>query len=108
MVLNPLRVYLVKDPGDWKWSTYRATIGYDPGIFCLTTDWLLSQFGQERKRAASRYQAFVLSGIKAVSPLKEIAEYIGLHDTTLSGAVKKSREKMKSDIARPDPIICEL
>jgi hypothetical protein len=25
---NPVRAKIVKDPGDWKWSTYRATIGY--------------------------------------------------------------------------------
>jgi len=41
VVLNPLRARIVKDPGDWKWSTYRATIGYDQGIPCLTTDWIL-------------------------------------------------------------------
>jgi len=32
--------------------------------------------------------------------LKDIAEYIGVHYTTVSRAVKKLRGKMKSDIAR--------
>jgi len=32
--------------------------------------------------------------------LKEIAEYFGVHDTTVSRAVKKMRGKMKSDMAR--------
>ena len=51
------------------------------------------------------YQAFVRSGIKAVSPLKEIAEYIGLQDTTVSRAerLEKLRGEVKSNIARLDP-----
>jgi DNA-directed RNA polymerase specialized sigma subunit len=35
--------------------------------------------------------------------LKDIAEYIGVHYTTVSRANKKSSGKMKSDIARLDP-----
>jgi len=41
------------------------------GIPCLTTDWILSQFGNKQK-ASSLYQAFVSSGIKAESPLKAV------------------------------------
>jgi len=35
--------------------------------------------------------------------LKEIAEHIGVHYTTVSRAVKRIEGKQKSDIARPDP-----
>jgi REP element-mobilizing transposase RayT len=41
MVLNPVRAKIVKDPKDWRWSTYRSTTGHK-GIPCLTTDWILS------------------------------------------------------------------
>jgi len=71
VVLNPVRAKIAKDPKDWEWSAYRATTGYK-GIPCLTTDWILSQFGREQKAASRQYQAFVASGIKAASPLKEI------------------------------------
>ncbi|MDD5266320.1 MAG: hypothetical protein PHO08_04225 [Methylococcales bacterium] len=27
VVLNPVRVQMVKDAADWPWSSYRATIG---------------------------------------------------------------------------------
>jgi len=37
--------------------------------------------------------------------LKEIAEYIGLHYTAMSRAIKKLRGKIKSDINRPGPIL---
>ena len=69
VVLNPIRAKIVKDPKDWKWSSYQATIGYR-GIPCLTTDWILSQFGNKQK-AFRQYLAFVSSGIKTESPLKD-------------------------------------
>lgn len=72
VVLNPVRASIVKDPGVWRWSTYQATAGQEEGIPCLTTDWILSQFDKEQKKAANLYQAFVLSGIKAESPLKAV------------------------------------
>jgi DNA-binding MarR family transcriptional regulator len=36
--------------------------------------------------------------------LKEIAEYIGVHYSTVSRAIKKIEGEDKSDITRPDPI----
>jgi len=71
VVLNPVRAKIVKDPKDWRWSAYQATTGHK-GILCLTTDWILSQFAKEQKKAPREYQAFVLSGIKAASPLKAV------------------------------------
>ena len=71
VVLNPVRAKIVKDPKDWRWSAYQATTGHK-GIPCLTTDWILSQFAKEQKKASREYQAFVLSGIKIESPLKAV------------------------------------
>jgi len=70
VVLNPVRAKIVKDPKDWRWSSYQATTGYK-GIPCLTTDWILSQFAREQKAASILYQTFVLSGIKEESPLPQ-------------------------------------
>ena len=98
VVLNPVRAKIVKDPGDWKWSTYRATIGDDPGIPRLTTDWILSQFGKEQKKASRQYQAFVLSGIKAESPLKAIKGQLFLGQENFIDEIKPSmrgKEKLK-------------
>jgi len=98
VVLNPVRAKIVKDPGDWKWSTYRATIGDDQGILCLTTDWILSQFGKEPKAASRQYQAFVRSGIKKESPLKAIKGQLFLGQENFIDEIKslmRGKEKLK-------------
>jgi REP element-mobilizing transposase RayT len=40
VVMNPVKHGFVDSPEDWKWSTYRATVGLEaaPGYLCL--DWL--------------------------------------------------------------------
>ena len=98
VVLNPVRAKIVKDPGDWKWSTYKATIGVGQGISCLTVDWLLSQFGKEQKAAARQYQEFVHSGIKAESPLKAIKGQLFLGQENFIDEIKhlmRGKEKLK-------------
>jgi putative transposase len=72
VVLNPVRAGLVKSPKEWKWSNYRDTSGYHKGIPCLTTDWILLQFGNKRKEALIRYREFVCAGLKEESPWKEV------------------------------------
>ncbi|GAF67530.1 unnamed protein product [marine sediment metagenome] len=97
IVLNPVRAKIVKDPKDWKWSAYQATTGHK-GIPCLTTDWILSQFGKEQKAASRQYQAFVLSGIKAESPLKAIKGQLFLGQDNFIDKIKhliRDKENLK-------------
>lgn len=63
VVLNPVRARLVPAPADWPWSSYRAAVGAAPCPSCLTLDWLLAQFGEERSRAQERYRRFVADGL---------------------------------------------
>lgn len=63
VVLNPVRARMVKDVGDWPWSSYSATLGKGAPLVWLETDWLLSQFGQQRNRAQARYIDFVRAGV---------------------------------------------
>ena len=37
--------------------------------------------------------------------LKDIAEHIGVHYTTVSRAIKKNEGNIKNDIARSDPLV---
>jgi putative transposase len=59
VVLNPVRAGLCAAPEDWANSSYRATAGLEPASSFLTTDWLLGQLGDTRRRAHERYAAFV-------------------------------------------------
>lgn len=72
IALNPVRANLVEDPQDWPWSAYPQLIGFNQRIPCLSSDWILAQFAPERKAAIQAYQAFVLSGMDAASPLKKV------------------------------------
>jgi REP-associated tyrosine transposase len=79
VVLNPVRAMMVKGPGDWKWSSYRATAGLEKGEPWLTTDWLLGQFGKSSQQARKGYRAFVADGIgKKESPWEELYSRIYL------------------------------
>ena len=63
VVLNPVRAQVVERPGDWKWSSYRATSGKENPHPCLTRDWILGQFSKQRVKAGNEYQQFVNQGI---------------------------------------------
>ena len=62
VVLNPVRAHMVKEAGNWPWSSYRATIGRQTAPAWLQTDWLLGQFAAKRGRAVSKYKEFVDAG----------------------------------------------
>lgn len=63
IVLNPVRAGMVERPGDWKWSSYRATAGREKPHPSLTVDWILGQFGRARGKAEKEYKQFVSWGI---------------------------------------------
>jgi hypothetical protein len=46
LVLNPVRARMAKHPREWKWSSYRATIGLEKLGDWVETDWILGQFGK--------------------------------------------------------------
>ncbi len=62
VVLNPLRVKARSRVDQWKWSSYRATVGLARAEEFLTIDWILSQFGSRRSQAQQRYGEFVREG----------------------------------------------
>jgi putative transposase len=67
IVLNPVRAKRVRHPREWKWSSYRMTIGEKEEGF-VNSEWVLGQFGRgNQKEAVKRYETFVLEGIKQPS-----------------------------------------
>jgi len=72
VVLNPVRAGKVENPEQWKWSSYLATMGRIKAHPCLTTDWVLRQFGMSGKKAERGYREFVRGGIKGRSLWEEV------------------------------------
>jgi REP element-mobilizing transposase RayT len=64
IVLNPVKAGMVKHPGQWKWSSYRAMTGEAPVPDWLSSDYLLFQFSVQRKTAIRKYREFVQEGLK--------------------------------------------
>jgi REP element-mobilizing transposase RayT len=56
--LNPVRARLCPTAGDWRWSSYLATVGRRHNSW-LSSAWLLDQFGRERSWATIEYERFV-------------------------------------------------
>jgi uncharacterized protein YwbE len=63
VVLNAVRAKIVQKPEEWKWSSYRATVGLRKPHLCLTTDWILGQFSKKKLQARNQYRDFVRAGI---------------------------------------------
>ncbi|MCL4457502.1 MAG: transposase [Nitrospirae bacterium] len=63
VVLNPVRAKATGTPGEWKWSSYRGTVGFEKPHPCLTIDWILGQFSTKRGFAIKKYREFVKAGI---------------------------------------------
>jgi REP-associated tyrosine transposase len=79
VVLNPVRARLVERPGDWRWSSYRATSGRGPAPEWLERDWTLGQFARNRSAAGEAFRRFVAEGRndgKAIEDL-ERRPYVG-------------------------------
>ena len=77
IVLNPLRVKGGTNPVAWKWSSYQATAGLVAVPEFLSPDWLLEQFGKNRRIAQKRYRDFVRDG-RANRPWDELTGQIYL------------------------------
>lgn len=62
VVLNPVRARLCRHAADWKWSSYRATVGLDRCPSFLSLD-LLGMFGNTLERARDAFVRFVGEGL---------------------------------------------
>jgi putative transposase len=59
--LNPVRAGMVQSPEDYRWSGHRAYLGREI-VSCLTTDWVLAQFGADSIQARRAYHEYVEQG----------------------------------------------
>ena len=89
VVLNPVRARMVKSPGAWPWSSYRAMIGRVQPPGWLQTDGLLRQFSKQRKRAIEKYVDFTRAGIGLPSVWQGLKSQIYLGDEDFVNAMQK-------------------
>ncbi len=80
IALNPVRAQMVRNAKQWKWSSYRATAGYDTSHGCLTTEWVLAGFANTKNVAQQRYRDFVQAGKRQPSPWQQLKNQIYLGD----------------------------
>ncbi len=62
VVLNPVRASICDRPGEWKWSSYAASVGRSFSPTFLASDDLLQLFGRRPDRARAAYRRFVQAG----------------------------------------------
>jgi putative transposase len=72
VVLNPVRAGMARHPKDYPWSSYCGTAGLKKKSAFLSADWILAQFGNDRKHAQREYRRFVLAGMGEESPWKKL------------------------------------
>lgn len=92
VVLNPVRAAMVKSPGQWPWSSYRATIGKTPAPTWLQVNVLLSQFGTRKGEARARYIRFVAEGKEQPTIWQQLRGQIYLGDEEF---VKKLHQRYR-------------
>lgn len=106
VVLNPVRMGLVRKAASWKWSSYRPTAGLEASPPWLDTEWILMQLSRQRSRAQRAYQEFVQQGKgKDMSPWDDVKHQIYLGG---EGFIRRTQAKPKLTIRKQRPARSEL
>lgn len=63
VVLNPVRAHMIKNIGDWEWSSYQAMTSEAVAPPWLESDWILGQFSKQRNKAIAGYINFIREGV---------------------------------------------
>jgi len=96
IVLNPVRVGMVRTTSDWPWSSYRATVGEQVKPRWLNTNWLLSRFGKRKMKAIEAYKQFVNAGKDQTSPWDKLKNQIFLGDEKFAESMLNQIDTDKS------------
>jgi len=70
VVLNPVRAEICTRPENWRWSSYRATVGIVPAPTFLCVDDVLALFTVPDEQKRSAYARFVADGIAESGPVQ--------------------------------------
>jgi len=72
--LNPVRASMVENPEQYRWSSYRGYMGKGKDDNWVEYSWVLSKFGQKRRKAEQQYRKYIEEGliVNIESPLKDL------------------------------------
>lgn len=102
IVLNPVRAGLVEDPIQYKWSSYRTTIGAtDRFSDLLEVDWVLDRFGSNKFSARREYTKFVMQGVDSKTIEDSVKADLILGDKGFIESMKPYIEKNRQNTAIP-------
>ena len=96
IVLNPVRAQMVRAAIDWRWSSYRATVGTVACPQWLDREWLLSSFAKRQSTAINRFMKFVAEGKSQPSPWDNLKNQIFLGDDQFVDRMLSYVEENKS------------
>ena len=96
IVLNPVRLKVVKNISRYRWSSYRATVGEVKAPMWLNTDWILGHFGRSSSVAQRKYAEFIDEGMGLPSPLDKVKSQVLLGGTSF---VKKMKQQLVSKVS---------
>jgi hypothetical protein len=101
VVLNPVRAHMVEHPGEYRWSSYRATAGLEEAPSWLAVDKVWLAFGQDAKTAQAKYREFVDEKLDAPSPFAHVVGQLFLGSQSFIDTVKERIEKRGASEAYP-------
>jgi len=93
VVLNPVRLKVVKNVARYRWSSYRATAGEVKAPGWLSTEATLAEFGRNLSVAHRKYVEFVEAGISQPSPLDKVKAQVLLGSAAF---IKKMKQQLAS------------
>jgi putative transposase len=97
VVLNPVRVRMVRSPGDYPWSSNRAMTGEDAVPDWLDRHAILAAFGQAEAQAIEGYRSFVAAGQGQPSPWESLKRQMFLGSDAF---VESMQRKVPNELDR--------
>jgi putative transposase len=98
VVLNPIRARIVMAPGEWKWSSYNATLGQVDSVVNLAVEKLLALFGDDQRLAVRGYIDFINDGIGKSSIWEELKGQIILGSDDFVDKINDMLERKKENM----------
>lgn len=99
VVLNPVRAGMCRHPAQWRWSSFRATVGAECPPRFLDLDGILGLFADDRPRAHERYRTFV-DDANGVRPWDRVVGEIYLGGESFASE-RSAGVRPRTEIPRP-------